>query len=320
MNITKRKVRVGLLGVAAVVATPLLTGCQNVQTFSSQCAYIIQNGYFDAHHVKTILLPGERSNHTNSTVKYLYCNARNYRIQPGGDVSGLTQISAKTAPSSNGDGTPVDVQLEAYFSVNQNHQALLDFLPFCEKYNCFSPKDTAGNQNLDNSSSPGWNNMLAENFPNAINRATRTAMLQFPPTVWNDTSQWSKVADAISANFSQQLQVQDSSPDSEPFFCDQGSTPTSCKPVRFAIESIDPSDPQIRAIYNQQVEQQQQTLLAQQQAKTNAAELRAARQKYGKLADYFLGLQDTINDCKGNANCDVIIGGSGSTSVAVGGH
>lgn len=321
MKFTKlrRAKRPLLFGLAGVVVLPFLAACQNVQTFSSQCAYIIHNGYFDARHVEQILLPGERGNHNNATVRYVYCNARNFRIQPGGDVPGVDHISAKTAPSSNGDGTPVDVELEAYFSVNQNHSALLSFLPFCEKYSCFSDKDTAGNQALDNSSSEGWNNMLKENFPNAINRSTQQAMLKFAPNIWNDTSQWPKVADAISANFASQMQIQDSSPDGLPFFCDQGATPTTCKLVRFAIESITPSDPNIRDIYNQQVEQQQQQLLARQQAKTNADLLAAAKKKYGPYASYFLGLQDTINKCNDNASCTVILGsGGGSPSISVG--
>lgn len=288
------------------LALPILSACHNVQTFASQCAYVIQNGYFDQRHVKDILLPGQRYNGNNVTTRYVYCNARNYVVNTrSGDLT--DPIQAKTKAGSNGDGTPVDVQLTAYFTVNQNRQAMLDFLPFCEKYNCFSPKDTTGNDTQERSSSEGWRNMIDENFPNAIHRAVQHAMLQFPPNIWNDTSQWPKVADAVQADFAEQMGVATQA--TTPFFCGQGSTPTKCDPVRFSIERIDPTDSAIRDTYNQQVEQQYQQQLAAQQARTNAALLRAAKAKYGPQADYFLGLQDTIDHCKGNASCVISVGG-----------
>jgi hypothetical protein len=313
---SKRWGKGAALTLVLIGVTPFMTGCHNVRTFASQCAYIIQSGYFDQHHTRAILMPGQRYNGNGVTARYVYCNARNYIVSNSNPLHDLDNpIQAKTKPSSNGDGTPVDVQLTAYFTVNQNHDAMLDFLPFCEKYNCFSPKDTSGNDTTNHSSSPGWNNMLAENFPNAITRATQHAMLQFPPNIWNDTSQWPKVSDAIAADFADQMQTQTGS--TTPFFCGQGATQDKCPPIRFSIEHIDPTDNAIRDTYNQQVQQQYQQQLAAQQKRTNTALLNAARAKYGKFADYFLGLQDTIDHCTKNANCNVIIGGNGSSAIAV---
>lgn len=322
-RIRRRWRKLAIIPVIAILGA-LAAACSNVQTFASQCAYVIQNGYFDVHHVNAILLPGQRYNGNNVTTRFVYCNARNYIVdqRPNSDdrlAGGPGFVSAKTAPDpKTGDGTPVDVQLDAYFTLNEGRQAMLDFLSFCEKYNCFSPQDTTGNDNSARSSTQGWLNMIDENFPRAINRATQQAMLQFPTNIWNDTGQWPKVADAIEANFAAQMEI--STQQTTPFFCGQGSHfdhgVFRCDPVKFSIETIQPSDPQIRSIYNQQVEQSQQQQLANQEAATNAALLGAAEKKYGNLAGYFLGLQDTINQCKGNANCSVIIGNP-PTGVAV---
>lgn len=309
----KRGRRALALTLALAAGTIGLAACSNVKTYSSQCAYIIHNGYFDAHHVEQILLPGQQSHKSNTTPRYVYCNARNFIVKPGaGDLT--TPIQAKTAAATNGDGTPVDVQLSAYFTLNESKNALDAFLPFCEKYNCFSPKDTANNSDLDHSSSPGWNNMLQENFPNAITRATQDAMLQFPTNVWNDTSQWPKVADAIAAEFQSQMQIQTGS--SIPFFCGQGATTSKCPPVRFSVEHIDPTDSAIRTTYNQQVEQQYEQQLAEQQGKTNAAQLKAAKEKYGPLANQILGELDTIAACKGATSQCIVSLGSGAPTVS----
>lgn len=310
----KSRTKMVLLGMGMIALLPILSACGKVQTTTAQCAVLIHNGYFDSRHVEAVVLPGQRHSKNNVQVHYLYCNARNYIVGPNGDLT--SPIQAKTAADATGDGTPVDVELTAYFTTNENTDAIKAFLPFCEKYNCFSPKDNTNNTQLDKSSSSGWNNMLAENFPNAIKRSTQEAMLQFPTNIWNDTSQWPKVADAIQADFSQQILTQTES--TVHFFCGQGASATTCPPVRFSIESIQPTDPKIRQIYNQQVEQQQEQELAVQQGKTNAAVLAAAKQEYGSLANYFLGLQDTIAKCQNNAQCIVSIGGTTQPSVNVG--
>lgn len=306
------------MGMGAIALLPVLSSCSNVQTTTAQCAVLIHNGYFDARHVEAILLPGQRHNSNNVTTHYIYCNARNYIVGANGDDPNTKFISAKTAPDPHtGDGTPVDVRLTAYFTTNENSTAIKEFLPFCEKYNCFSPKDNTSNDQLDRSSAPGWENMLNENFPNAITRSVQQAMLQFQPAVWNDTSKWPKVADAISTAFNAQILTQTES--TTHFFCGQGASATSCPPVRFSIEHIDPTDPQIRATYNQQVEQQQLQALAREQGKTNAAQLKAAKKKYGPLANYYLGLQDTIAACKTSATqCIVSLGQNATPTVNAG--
>src|SRR3954453_11408866 len=97
-----------LIPLALLAAT--VAACSNTQTFASQCAYVIHNGYFDARHVERIMHPGERKNTNNTTVRYVYCNARNYLVSSSSDanVDQHTAIQARTGPDSTGDGTPVN--------------------------------------------------------------------------------------------------------------------------------------------------------------------------------------------------------------------
>jgi hypothetical protein len=290
-----------LLAIAATVAA-----CSNTQTFASQCAYVIHNGYFDARHTEAILHPGERKNTSNTTVRFVYCNARNYLVSTDKDanVDQHTPIQARTGPDATGDGTPVNVEVGMHWTLNENHPVMLRFLSFCEKYHCFAPRDTSSNES-NRSASPGWLNMTQENHRFALARAVQEAVLQFKPDVWNDQSQWPEVAKAISRQIKGELRTQTSSGDVD-YFCgtnvqlkpgmsDGQPNAWTCPDITVTVERIQPQDPGIKAIYNQQVRQQQELKLADAQKKTNAAILDAAKIKYGQYAEYYLGL---IDACK----------------------
>jgi hypothetical protein len=290
-----------LLAIAATVAA-----CSNTQTFASQCAYVIHNGYFDARHVENIMHPGERQNTQNTTVRYVYCNARNYLVSETKDanVDQHTAILARTGPDSSGDGTPVSAEVGMHWTLNQNHPVMLRFLGFCEKYNCFAPKDTSSNEG-ERSASAGWLNMTQENHRFALQRAVQNALLQFKPDVWNDQSKWPDVAKAISADLKAEFRTQTSSDDVD-YFCgtdvhlkpgarESDADAWTCPGISVTVESIAPQDAGIKKIYNQQVQQQQQLKLAQAQESTNEAELKAAKAKYGSQAEYWLGM---IDACK----------------------
>lgn len=290
-----------LLVIAATVAA-----CSNTQTFASQCAYVIHNGYFDARHTEAILHPGERQNTNNTTVRFVYCNARNWIVSTGKDanVDQRTPILARTGPDATGDGTPVDVEASAHWTANENHPVMLRFLGFCEKYNCFAPKDTSNNEGT-RSSSPGWLNMTQENWRFAFSRAVQVALQGFKPDVWNDQSQWPKVSKAIGDQIKAELRAQTSSGDVD-YFCgtdvhlkpgmkENEPDAWTCPDIAVTVENIQPQDAGIKTIYNQQVQQQQELKLAGAQKQTNAAILEAAKVKYGPYAEYYLGL---IDACK----------------------
>lgn len=299
-----------LIALCFIPAVMLLSACNNTQTFASQCAYHIGNGYFDARHVQNILHPGERKNSNNVTTRYVYCNARNYIVAQSKDATAdqYTPIEAKTGKNQYGDGTPLNSFLSAHFTLNQNEDVMLKFLAFCEKYNCFAPKDTSNNTGT-HSSSEGWNTMLAENMRFALQRATQQAMLKFAPDIWNDQSKWPAVADAISANMKEQLHSQTGI--NIDFFCGTGahllagkdehkSGSWTCPPISITIDNILPQDPNVVSIYNKEVQQQNLRQLAGEEQKTNEAQLAAAKAKYGPYAEYFLGLEDT---CHAGTTC-----------------
>jgi hypothetical protein len=287
--------------VVGILVAVVAAGCGNTQTFASQCAFQIQNGYFDARHVKDILHPGERVNSNNVKERFVYCNARNYLVSTAKDanVDQHSAIQARTAPGSNGDGTPLNVEVGMHWTLNQNEPVLLRFLGFCEKYNCFAPRDTSENEG-SRSSSQGWINMTQENHRFALQRAVQVAALKFGPNVWNDQSKWPDVGRAITDEIKNQLRIQTGSDDVD-FFCgtdvhlkpgknEHASDAWTCPDISVTVDNISPQDPGIRRIYNQQVLQQQLKSLADEQKKTNQAQLSAAKAKYGSQAEYFLGL------------------------------
>jgi hypothetical protein len=303
-----------------MVPLTALAACGNTQTTASQCAYQIKNGYFDARHVEDILHPGERSNRENIKSKYVYCNARNYRASEKSDAQAdqKTAFVAKTAKNATGDGTPVKVELAAHFSLNQNEPIMLTFLGFAEKYNAFASSDTDDNSDGPHSSSAGWNAMLQENMRFALQQSVQIALLKFPPSIWNDQDQWPKVGDAISKVLKDRLRAQTGV--DEDFFCGVGvhlvgrnSTKAdawTCPEISVTIDDINPQDPSIVSVYNATVRQQNLRQLAQEEEKTNRAQLAAAKAKYGEYAEYFLGLQDT---CKGGSTC--VIGNASGVSL-----
>jgi hypothetical protein len=309
-------VRKLLILVLALTVTALAaTGCSNTQTFASQCAYQIKNGYFDARHVSDILHPGERKNSNNVTTRYVYCNARNYIFTSHSDATADVHapIEAKTSKNDQGDGTPVNVDASAHFALNQNEPTMLSFLGFCEKYNCFASKDTTDNGSSSHSSSPGWMNMLNENMRFAMQRATQVAMQKFPPDVWNNQSSWPAVGDAISAELKQQIKNQIGGTDQD-YFCGTGVHLKSassesavdswtCPDISVTVDNVTPVDPGVRNIYNQEVRQQQLRQLAVEKLKTNQAELTAAKARYGDMAETFLGI---IDACQGKQSCYIV--------------
>jgi hypothetical protein len=287
-----------------------LTAGNNTQTTVSQSAYVIHNGYFDARHVEDIVHPGQRVNTNNTTVRFVYANARNWIVSSSKDanVDQHTPIQAKTAADESGDGTPVDVQASAHWTTNQNEPVMLRFLGFCEKYNCFAPKDTSDNEG-ERSAAPGWINMTQENWRFAFSRAVQRATQKFPPNVWNDQSKWPEVAKQVTSFIKEELRAQTSSGDVD-YFCgtdvhlkpgmreDQPNAWT-CPDIAVTIENIEPQDPGVKDIYNKQVQQQQELKLAEAAKATNAAQLKAAKSKYGSQAEYWLGMIDACKASNG---------------------
>lgn len=308
-----KKVITFVMVIAGLALT--LTACNNTQTEASACAYVIQNGYFDAKHVKDIVHPGGRVNTHNTTVREVPCNARNYRFGTNDDADVRNPVPAKAGGT---DGTPVLVQETAHFTLNQSDDVLKAFLPVCEKYNCFNESGHNGSSGSDsNYSSAGWKGFLSENLKYAMVNATQQAAHDARTNLWQDSSQWPGFGAAVGSHLKAALKSQ--IPSAYDFLCGAGGDESKCPDISVTVESVDPLDQSIRDLYNQQVTQTQQQALANAQAKTNKAQLDAAKQKYGAGAGGVLGQLDIIAACKASgATCVITVGGSSSVNVTPG--
>lgn len=315
MNIFKRTV-IGVVAMATGVLGLSACSAYQAKAFPSQCIYLLQHGWGDAHHLKDIVYPGQRENAANDSLKYVYCNARNFLVgQSGGDEP--TPITVRTKTGVNGDqGTAVNLQLSMYWQLNQDKTALTAFLPFCEKYNCFSSSSSVSDTGA-HSSSAGWNSMLAENFPGALQRASITAAQTFDAQLPNEQGNWSKFGDAVAANFMKEIATAVGSGNT-PYFCGSGSKAGTCAPVVVQVNDITFANAAAQDLANTSSNLAQQDAIAKQQAQVNTDTLAAAKDKYGDSAGTVLGTIDTINACKAaGTTCIVTLGGNTTPAIQV---
>lgn len=291
------------ISFAAVGSTVLfVSACERAQPAVSQCAIVTGHGVGSGtQKVIAIAHPGDYVNVGNgNTIWYYPCDERNFIISPAGQSGDMhTPISVRTASQGSTPGMPVDVWLGVYFTPNQNNDAMKAFLPFCQKYGCAaSDNDQVDNtvQNDPHFSTPGWEGMLAENFPFALQRAATQVISSFGPGLWLDHAQWSALGDDIAAQLNTELAQETAS--TVPFFCGGSSTQSKCTQMTVVINSVTPTDPEVQTLYNQDI-------AAQQAVAVNAARLSAAQRLYGPYAQYFLGLEDLANECR---TCTIVVG------------
>jgi hypothetical protein len=306
----KRTTPYALAGLG-IVSLATLTACSNATPSISQCAIVTGRGVGDNQTIKTVAYPGQKVGKGDSEQTwYVPCNARNWvEGEKNGDQA--DPLTVKVGGGKPGDpGMPVNVSLGVYWQLNQSRAVLQQFFPFCFKYGCASQdsQQDSSNQDLLHSSTPGWNSMLKENFPLALNRAALDVASTVPSTLWQDQSQWQAFGKAVASKFQAEL-VEQTGNNKVNYFCGPGSDTgknsnpvTGCKPVQISVQRITPSDPQIVQQYNQQVQ-------AQNASAVNAATLAAAQKKYGSLASYALMLQDLVDRCAAqHITCNIYLG------------
>lgn len=303
--------------VVTLAAAATLSACSTAKSYPSECTLVVGNGGFDNHKVKKVVYPG-------TTVKiagdedawYIPCNSRNWRVTDNpndGDVRQPFVSYTKASPSQ--PRMQVKIQLSVYFGLNENQQVLKTaFTPFCEKYTCYSTKAN-DNNGSSNFATAGFIGMLKENMQPALNRAVQSASQDFGPELWSDRAQWTKLGDEVSQQFSGEARKgwATSAPNTD-FFC--GDTTASingkCSPVSVVIDSVAPVDSRVQQIANDE-------LVLQQQVQLTTDQIAQAKLKYGSLANYYLGLMDSIQKCKDSGtNCTVVVGSPG-TLPSVGG-
>lgn len=292
--------------IASVAGLVLIAGgmsaCSSVAN-TAECILIVGNGGGEAHTVKKVVYPGEsHSDEGDDWEKHIPCGQRNYIINPNGQGGGdrHNPAVARTGTSEDGKIPPMMVKtwLTANWELNQNLAVLKKFWIYCQKYNC------ASDESLDNSknfSSDGWNGMLRESLSPAIDRAVAVAAAKFGPDLWKNLALRGKFAEEISNALVNELKEPLSG---NQFFCGRGSDSrdkSECKPIKFTIEGIDPVDERVIQIENNaQASNQEQTQDQQRIDRTNRL--------YGPYADYYRGLQDTIDKCNGKQPCQIYVG------------
>lgn len=289
-----------------------IAACTTAVPALSQCAMTTNGGFGSSGQgITSVTHPGGKvSVGSGETAWYYPCNDRNYvTAKSGGDRD--NPLAVRTGAQGGTPGMPVYVWSSVYFTANQEDAVMKKFLPFCLKYGCAG----TGAQSDDSvsgsahSSTPGWNNMLAENMAPAVDRASETAVAQFGPDLWRTQDDWNKLATMIAANLNAQLAVETGS--SVPFFCGDASTGANCLPMTVVVSNVTPEDPAVITAYNQEVQ-------AEQSSAANAARLAQATLLYGSLAHYALMIQDEANMC--GAKCTLYIGAPGSLPTAAAGR
>jgi hypothetical protein len=276
------------------VAGVILGACSSIQPSVGQYAIVTGHGNLSSQQVLRVVAPGQQVHlGSGTTTWYVPANVRNYVTNPqnGDRTQPQQEITGK------GNGTPGMADYTYTYVTWELNPAILaskalaqQFLEFCLKYACASQtaQNDTSNASLLRSSSPGWNAMLAEVFPRAIDNATQDAIASYTPALWTDQTQWNafgaKIAAALPAEMSKMTGT------STRYFCGPGSTASRCTPFTVLVSRIAPVDPNVTSSYQQQVS----SAYAEQAGVTR---LKAAQEVYGPWANYFLGLQDTIAKC-----------------------
>jgi hypothetical protein len=306
--------KVKLIAAAAVMAAGglALAACSSeIQPSIAQYAITTGHGNFSDQQVLDVVSPGQNVHlGSGTTTWYVWADTRNYVTAPAnGDRNNpqaeLTGPGAGNAPGmSDYTWTYVTWEINPAIvtKVNGQFPVATDFLAFCLKYGCAdqAAQNDDSNADLTRSSSPGWEAMLNEVMPRAIDNATRDAITGYGPDLWTARGSWDAFGTVISSHLLSEISQLDGS--STPFFCGPGSTTSKCTAPDVIVQNVTPSDPAVITAYNQQV-------AAQYAAQAGTARLAAAKEIYGSDANYFLGVQDMINACHAaGTTCNIYVG------------
>jgi len=339
-----------VFGIAAVAAASL-TACDSTYAAATatQCAAIVGVGGADHdnkvvdRNIHKILFPGQTVQLADSegtpteVAQYFACGPRNYKINDGsikdanghavGDRDKPTVVWTKAA-----DGKPsiqLNIWSTTYWTPNQGH--LFEFYALCAKYPCYT--EDAGKAAQANYSEPGWNGMLGENFGGTIdtgatfivNGSTKELPQGFTSDLVQNTNDWVKLGDAMSADFMTRIHSVTGISGVD-LFCGSGNgggwkDPAkpgqgefTCLNVHTVIDKVEETDVNLR---NARSASSANAL----QQQVNEQRVAQAKTLYGENWGYFLGVQDTIDKCKqGGQQVCVINFGNGNVSVPVGGN
>lgn len=311
-----------LMGAAIVGLLTLLfaTSCleEDTATTPASCAFITGDGQgsrdADLHYV---VLPGQQYDRDQDEeyVSYVPCNSRNFIVSDGTvrDANGEV-VGDRKQPiiATTSGGIEIEVAVTAYWTLNQSNNAIFNFYRVCQKYNCASPNDVSGEAN---NSTPGWNDMLGENFGPALERAVKLSVFKANSTLLErrDPEEFKRLADSTSLAFMDEVRAALGYP--EDLFCGSGNSIWSnpdepgkgtfdCKPVRIAVDNVR------KAPVNENQNTVEGQKLLNQQRLDNAIAV------YGPDAGWWLALLDVIDKCKSaGPTCIINIGDANAPAV-----
>lgn len=315
--LTSKIWRVVTLAALTLALVPLLTACYGPSATTASCAFVVgdgQNG--DNARVHRIIYPGQSVNDNNSEkVWYVPCNSRNYIVNDGTEKNANGELigdSHTLLEATLNSGVTIQVAATAYWTLNESNQAMRDFYNVCFKYTCASSEDQGGNANY---ASKGWNGMLGEDFYPALNRSAKRAAKEagIDDSIYltQDPTQYQKLGNQMSMVFADEVRA--TLGYSEDLFCGSGNSAWSdpnnpgrgtynCSSVRIVVDQVTP--------LLTQSGQGAQTL--------NQQRLENAKALYGPDAGYWLGLQDSITECKNaGTTCVISVGGSAAPAVSL---
>lgn len=303
--------RLLFLTVAVIMFPLLAAACTTSATATASCAFVVGTGQSGSDtKLHRILYPGQKVTlGTYETISYVPCNSRNYIINNGNvkNANGETVGDRGTLiVATTKNGTSIAIAARALWTLNQSQKSMEDFYNVCFKYQCASKNDIGGDANF---STKGWNGMLAENFGPAMDGAARRAAINVDDNIWrtHDPSQYQALGDSMSEAFGDVVRANLGYP--EDLFCGSGNSAWSdkdnpgqgtftCSPVRIIVDDVQ--------LLPAQADQSSQST-----ATVNEQRLKNARALYGDGAEYWLGLQDSIEKCRAaGATCVINIGGT----------
>ena len=259
---------------------------------------------------------------------YIPCGDRNYVIDPGNTENpNGTVLGDRKNPIllSLPSGKVIEVYASVYWTLNQGKEELKEFVKFQKKYNALNTSMNTS-ENVY-SSTPGWNDMLLENFSPTLDSIARQAIqnvINNPPkskdgtheVIINDdiykaqdTEQWAAIANEMSSLFKDNIARRVGS-DELNLFCGSNS-PTGWKDPKPENAGKDGNvftcAPVIIEITYVRSAKTQEDAGSQSQVDTNQQRYDAAKKLYGNQTECWLGILDAIAACGETPNCTVIL-------------
>lgn len=294
--------------------------CSTIQPSLGEYAITTAHGSLSNQQVTAVVAPGQELNlGSGTTTWYFPGDVRNFVTGKNGNQAGDRAQSAQVLTGANGNGPGLPVYVYSYmgFEVNpaitspaHNYKLATAFLSFCLKYACASQnsQNDTGNASLAHSSTSGWENMLSEVMPTAIDNATRMEITRYGPELWTTQTEWNTLATDIGAQLESQVNILTGSTvaGTAPYFCGPGSTVTKCTPFVFEITKVTPASAAVSQAYNS-------ANAAQYQLAAARARLAAAKAAYGPYANWVLAMEDVENNCP--SKCSIVVGNSGGVAA-----